>query len=128
MLSRAGRPRSRANEDPSQTTNAIGKISGALNPGDTRDEGTSVAYLRTMAALQIARQLLDALTRDTRTMSRIVDGLEGLGNRAEWTAVDEKRYAELHMVLAEICGRYRPEASIMVVPPWPKGGGSEEVR
>lgn len=84
-----------------------------------------MAYLRTMAALQIARQLLDALTRDTRTMGRIVDGLEGLGNRAEWTAVDDRRYAELHLELAEICARYRPEASILVVPPWPKGGASE---
>ena len=27
--------------------------------------------------------------------------------------------------LAEICARYRPEASILVVSPWPKGGASE---
>jgi hypothetical protein len=78
-----------------------------------------------MAALQIARQLLDALARDTRTMSRIVDGLDGLGNRAEWGAKDDRRYAELHLELAEICARYRPEASILVVPPRSKDGAGE---
>jgi len=36
-----------------------------------------------------------------------------------------RRYAELHSQLAEICARYRPEASILVVSPWPKGGASE---
>ena len=63
--------------------------------------------------------------RDTRTMSRIVEGLEALGNRADWSAMDDRRYAELHSQLAEICARYRPEASILVVTPWPKGGASE---
>ena len=55
-----------------------------------------------MAALQIARQPLDALTRDTRTMSRLVDGLEALANRAEWSAADDRRYAGLHLELTEI--------------------------
>jgi hypothetical protein len=75
-----------------------------------------------MAALQIARQLLDALTRDTRTMSRLVDGLEALANRAEWSAADDRRYAGLHLELTEICARYRPEASILVVPLGPRPG------
>ena len=81
-----------------------------------------MAYLRATASLQIARQLLDALTRDLRTMSRIVEGLERLGNRCDWSTVDVKRYAELHAELAEICARYRPEASIVVLPPPPGGG------
>jgi hypothetical protein len=84
-----------------------------------------VAYLRATAALQIARQLLDALTRDTRTISRIVDGMERLGNRTDWTTADENRYAELQGQLAEICARYRPEASIVVLPPSRGGGASE---
>ena len=84
-----------------------------------------MAYLKANAALQIARQLLDALTRDTRTMTRLVEGLERLGNRSEWTAADEKSYAELHGQLAEICARYRSEASIMVLPPSPRGGAGK---
>jgi hypothetical protein len=80
-----------------------------------------VAYLRATTAAQIARQLRDALTRDTRTLNRIVDGFERLGNRAEWTSEDERSYAQLHEQLAEICARYRSEASTGVMPP--PGGG-----
>jgi hypothetical protein len=55
----------------------------------------------------------------------VVDGMERLGNRTDWTTADENRYAELQGQLAEICARYRPDASIVVLPPSRGGAVSE---